>query len=296
MTVPFQIILHGGANQLVNEAELRDRQCQSILAKLVAYAESAQVSALDICEYAVRALEDDIAFNAGTGSYLQMDGNVRMDASLMDSDLRLGAVMQIEKIRNPISVARALLEKPMHCTLAGGGANRFAAELGAEVSELKIEKQEKTYTTLLSEIEGNLSYKSLLVAKRMPPESKLGTVGCVVRDKRSGLMAAGTSTGGLKVCYPGRVGDSGMVGAGNYANEYAAISCTGIGEKIMRISLARLVSFYVEEGLSLKAACDKAMAKLELIEGQAGLIAISHKGELAYAYNTKTMSFAIHDG
>jgi beta-aspartyl-peptidase (threonine type) len=291
--VSYQIIIHGGAYSHDGEAESRKQICNSIVREVEKDLMKG-AGALDVCEKAINMLEDDPLFDAGTGSYIQTDGTIRMDASLMTSDLDLGCVLQISGVKNPISVARKILENPLHCTLSGEGANQFAKESGFTTHDLKTPHTKELHEKILRALDGDLSYKN--IAEKFGPHAKsLGTVGCVVRD-RTGMIVAGTSTGGREVCYQGRVGDSGQPGNGTYANRYAGISCTGVGEKIVRVGMARIIALYVELGDTLDNACAKALAKLGEIDGRGGIIAISHRGEICHRHNTNVMDFAMASG
>ncbi|QQS58672.1 isoaspartyl peptidase/L-asparaginase [Candidatus Peregrinibacteria bacterium] len=290
----YQIILHGGANDLTEEKGIRQEACERIADEAEKMLKE-NASTLDVCEKTVCLLENNPLFNAGTGSYLQIDGKPRMDACLMTSKLQLGAVIQITDVQNPISVARKLLELDFHSTLSGEGASRFAAEYGFLPKSVITENQNANFLSAQKKLKGDISYKNLIQSFHLSGADKLGTVGCVVRDT-NGLIVAGTSTGGLKVCFPGRVGDSPLVGAGNYANSFCGVSCTGIGEKIMRLSLARLVSFFIENKETVQNACQKAITQLGEIQGDGGVIAISHFGEIGFSFNTKTMSSAHREG
>ena len=285
----FQIIIHGGANEIVGETDTRNQHCKEIINDVADNLRNG-ANALDACEKAVNLLEDTPIFNAGTGSYIQTDGEIRMDAAIMTSMLELGCVLQISDTKNPISVARKILEDPLHATLSGEGANQFAQELGHTRHDLKSDEKIRIHKEILASLDNDYSYKNTSAIKTSLGHS-LGTVGCVVRDN-DGLIVAGTSTGGLNICYPGRVGDAGQPGNGTYANQFAGVSCTGIGEKIMRIGMARIIALYVELGTELDKACDMAMNKLGEIGGRGGIIAISHTGEIAYKYNSKTLSVA----
>jgi beta-aspartyl-peptidase (threonine type) len=288
--VSYQIIVHGGAYDSDSDFALRKQVCGDIVAALEGDL-SQGAAALDICERAINMLEDDPLFDAGTGSYIQTDGEIRMDASLMTSDLDLGCMLQISNVKNPISVARKILENPLHCTLSGEGANQFAAEMGFARHDPKTPETRALHDEIARKLDGDFSYANIADQYRPHPPS-MNTVGCVVRD-RHGMIVAGTSTGGREVCYQGRVGDSGQPGNGTYADRHAGISCTGIGEMIMRIGMARIVALYVELGDSLDSACDKAMTKLAAIGGRGGIIAISHDGEIVHKHNTRTMDFAM---
>jgi beta-aspartyl-peptidase (threonine type) len=290
----YQVIVHGGANDLVHEDRERKEHCEAIVRNLEQMLKEGK-DALDVCEAGVKMLEDNPLFNAGTGGYLQTDGKCRLDACIMDSNLRLGSVIQIENIKNPVSIARKLLEKEVHSTLAAEGALIFAQEEGFPVRSVVTEKQVQVYLENMKYLKGDISYNTLERFYKDPKREKLGTVGCVVRDQE-GYIVAGTSTGGLKTCFPCRVGDSPLIGCGNYANEYAGISCTGVGEKIMRVTLARTVAYGIEQGLSLKESLEKGMKDLEKLKGDGGIIAISCKGEVEYIFNTKVMSYAFRKG
>lgn len=289
----YQIIVHGGAYDHASDAALRRRVCADIVAELEPDLRKG-AAALDICERAVNMLEDDPLFDAGTGSYIQTDGKIRMDASLMTSAMDLGCVLQISGVKNPISVARRILENPLHCTLSGEGAEQFARELGFPSHDLKTPETQALHDRIIQSLAGDFSYRNI-AAHYGPQSQSLGTVGCVVRDLK-GMIVAGTSTGGREVCYQGRVGDSGQPGNGTFADRHAGISCTGIGEKIMRVGMARIIALYVELGDSLERASEKAMAKLAAVGGRGGIIAISHKGEVAHLHNTNTMDFALARG
>jgi len=291
--VSYQIIVHGGAYDHASDAALRKQVCSDIVAELEAELRTG-AAALDICERAVNMLEDDPLFDAGTGSYIQTDGEIRMDASLMTSEMELGCVLQISGVRHPISVARKILETPLHCSLSGEGANCFAAEMGFTSHDLKTPETQALHDRIIQPLGGDLSYRRIATHYGSHAKS-FGTVGCVVRDL-NGMIVAGTSTGGREVCYQGRVGDSGQPGNGTFADRHAGISCTGIGEKIMRVGMARIIALYVELGDSLLLACDKAMAKLAEVGGLGGVIAISHQGEVVHMHNTRTMDFALARG
>ena len=286
----YQIIVHGGAYDNDSDVALRKRVCEDIIAALEKDL-SQGVGALDICERAINMLEDDPLFDAGTGSYIQTDGEIRMDASLMTSDMDLGCVLQISNIKNPISVARKILENPLHCTLSGEGAKQFAREMGFARHDPKTPETRKIHEKIVRKLDGDFSYANI-AAHYGPRPPSMNTVGCVVHD-RHGMIVAGTSTGGREVCYQGRVGDSGQPGNGTYADRHAGVSCTGVGEMIMRIGMARIVALYVELGDSLASACDKAMSKLAAIGGRGGIIAISHTGEIVHKHNTRAMDFAM---
>lgn len=290
----YQIIIHGGANNLIEEDAIRKQHCEEIADKIEQLIKKGK-NALDACEEGVKMLEDDPIFNAGTGAYVQIDGKCRMDACIMDSNLKLGSVIQVSNVKNPISIARILLEDDVHSTLAGHGASLLAQERGFKLQNNVTEDRLMIHLRNMRKLKNEISYKNLTDLYKSQHGGKLGTVGCVIRDK-NGYIAAGTSTGGLETCFPGRVGDTPLVGCGNYTNKYVGVSCTGIGEKIMRVTLARNVAFHVEEGMNLKNALKRSIQELEKIEGVGGIIAISHKGEIEYDFNTRVMSYATRKG
>jgi beta-aspartyl-peptidase (threonine type) len=226
-------------------------------------------SALDAVEAAVVSLEDNPLFNAGTGSTLNALGQVETDAAIMDGKtLRVGAVAAVQEIKNPIRLARRVMEDGRQVLFAGPGALRFAAEAGIPpypAEALIVKEQRKKW------------------------QSKHGTVGCVALDRMGGIAAA-TSTGGIFDKLPGRVGDSPLPGCGTYADEAGAVSCTGHGESIIRILMARTAADLLRGGLDPMQAALEAVRILESKTGsQAGLIIIDRDGRIGYARNTERM-------
>jgi len=239
-------------------------------------------SALDAVEAAVRALEDDPQFNAGTGSYLTREGNIEMDAGIMDGEmLRVGSVAGVELIKNPIVLARKVLESP-HVLLIGRGAQLFALEHGMSLCTREDLLTERTYTR----------WQQKRVVLMQEPEQKYGTVGAVAVDS-VGHLAAATSTGGTMNKYPGRVGDSPLVGCGFYADKCAAISCTGYGEDFIRLLIAKRAAEYVAQGLSAQSAADEALAFLGMHTTQTGgLIVVDAQGNIGFAKSRQHMPYA----
>jgi beta-aspartyl-peptidase (threonine type) len=238
-------------------------------------------SALDAVEAAVRALEDDPQFNAGTGSSLTREGSIEMDAGIMDGHLlRVGAVAGVELLKNPIALARKVLESP-HALLIGRGAQQFALEQGMSLcarEDLLTARQYKRW-------------EQIRAGQVLPP--KHGTVGAAALDS-SGHLAAATSTGGIINKYPGRVGDSPLVGCGFYADQYAAISCTGYGEDFIRLLIARRAAEYVAQGSTAQHAADEAIAFLSTQTHETGgLIAVDAQGTLGFATSRQHMPYAL---
>lgn len=242
-------------------------------------------SALDAVEAAIVVLEDDPVFDAGVGSHLNADGVVQMDAILMDGDsLDAGAVAAVERIRNPIRLARRILEASEHILLAGAGAERFAAEQGfplCDPAELIVPRERARWEA-----------SALAPARQQPFPASTGTVGAVARDA-AGRIAAGTSTGGTFGKYPGRIGDSPLIGCGCYADsESAGASATGWGEAIMKIVMAKLAADLVQQGVSPAAAALRCVHRLATrAKGAGGIILIDRLGRIGAAFNTPHMAY-----
>jgi len=241
-------------------------------------------SALDAVEAAVRVLEDDPRFNAGTGACLTEEGCIELDAAIMEgTGLRGGAVAALPPFRNPIAIARAALEDGKHLLSAGHGAAAFARRAGfAPVSA----------DAMITDA-ARARLDEVLRGERGPGWAG-GTVGAVACDAR-GRLAAATSTGGMIAKRAGRVGDTPILGAGTYADdEAAAASATGHGEAAIRLGLTRLASDLVRGGLSAQAAADAAIARFGVrVGGAGGLILLDPRGEVGIAWNTATMGHAV---
>jgi L-asparaginase / beta-aspartyl-peptidase len=231
-------------------------------------------SSLDAVTAAVVVLEDSPLFNAGRGSCFNADGEIEMDASVMEGDrLRAGAVAAVRHIRNPVLAARVVMEKTRHVLLAGDGAERLARRLGLKLEPAAYFKTERQ-----------------LAAARRNLKSYHGTVGAVALD-RDGNLAAATSTGGYTGKLPGRIGDSPIIGAGTYAdNRACAVSGTGVGEAFIRAAVAYDVGARMRyRGASLGAAARAALANVKRLGGDGGLIAVDRRGNVAMPYNSEGM-------
>lgn len=244
-------------------------------------------SALDAAEAAVRALEDEPLLNAGTGAYLQADGVARLDASIMSSDGRAGAVAQVPLLRHPVSLARYLLEQDAHVMLAGPEALTLAARLGHEVGVVATPAKIAYWQANLDEACRRLDYAAMAEAWKSE-NPRLGTVGAVALD-REGRLAAATSTGGTGQCYPGRVGDTPVIGAGTYCSPGVGVSLTGVGERILVKLAAKRLSDLVADGAPLETAARRV---LEEVGPGAGLIAVAGDGAVAEVRNTPFMAAA----
>jgi L-asparaginase len=273
----MKIIIHGGFFSESSTSAETKRAKQEALASIVkqAYDYLQSHTAVETVVYAVSLLEDNELFNAGLGSQIQSDGKVRLSASLMEGHSeRFSGVINIENIKNPILLSEKLLSYEDR-VLSGEGAFRFAKDCGFEwFNPITAERQ--------------LEYE-----KKLNQGSRIGTVGCVALDA-SGHIAAATSTGGKGFEIPCRVSDSATV-AGNYANAFAGISCTGIGEDIINAALAAKIVVRVTDGLSLHEACARSFKELNSVGGFAGVIGISANGEICNMESHPSMVWAAYD-
>lgn len=289
----YALVIHGGAGTLVKglmtpekEAEYT-RALQSALATGYSLLENGQ-SAMDAVEAAVIALEDTPLFNAGRGAVFTADGTHEMDAAVMDGQTRkAGAVTLVTGIKNPISLARDVMDHSQHVFLAGEGAMRFAASRNYELEPSEYFYDEHRYQQWQN-IKDSDTFE---LDHSMKKEGKFGTVGAVALDI-NGHVAAATSTGGMTNKRWGRVGDSPLIGCGTYAHDATcAVSCTGSGEFFIRGVVAYDVSCLMEyKGMSLQEAADTVIHDRVLqIEGDGGLIAVDTKGNVAMPFNTEGM-------
>jgi L-asparaginase / beta-aspartyl-peptidase len=243
-------------------------------------------TALDAVQAAVKVMEDDEAFDAGRGSFLNRDGRVQLDALMMDgATLRAGGVGCVERIRNPIQAARIVLEDSPHVYFVGAGAERFAAEHGVPLidnDELVIEREVERLRRVQREGESKLDVFS----------ASHDTVGAVALDVK-GNLAAATSTGGTLNKTPGRVGDSSLIGCGCYAdNQSAAVSTTGWGEPIMKLVLGKWAADRVAAGAPPQQAAGEAISYLQKrLSGHGGIIVLDAQGRLGIAHNTPRMAW-----
>lgn len=253
--------------------------------------------AVSAVEEAVKALEDNPVFNAGTGSVLTLDGRCEMDAAIMrGSTLEAGAVAGIEKIKNPISLARKVMEETDHVLLAGEGAQQFARIMGFEEYDPVTERRLKEWRKWSKKVkEGEpIHWKKIAKLLRRYPEILRGTVGAVALDSK-GELAVATSTGGALLKLFGRIGDTPVLGAGTYATPIAAVSATGIGEGIMRTLLAKTVCDFIRMGLTPEKACQAGIDLInQTVKTSAGVIAVDSLGRTGYAFNTAAMPTALY--
>ena len=246
---------------------------------------------LEAVEAAVRVLEDDPHFNAGKGAVFTSAGTNEMDAAIMNGKtLGAGAVACVEHVRNPIVLARAVMEKSKHVMMVGSGAEEFAKHNGIELVDAKYFFTQERWDALqkmkAAEKAGADGGKKFIISEA----EYHGTVGAVARDSQ-GNLAAATSTGGTTNKLPGRVGDSPVIGAGTYAsNATCAVSCTGDGEFFIQATVAHQVSALMElRGMSLAEAAERALADAQKLGGTGGLIAVDKNGNVALPFNTGGM-------
>jgi len=300
-----RLIVHGGAWHIpddlaeasVNGVRNAARKGFSVLSK--------GGSAVDAVEAAVRVLEDDPSFDAGRGSCLNAAGMVEMDAMIMDgTTLDFGAVAAIQSVHNPVSVARQVMHHTPHCMLVGEGADAFARERNVPfaarselVSQHAIEEYEEfcKFPQAVDELFHVKEKNREKFTQTSQQNNSHDTVGAVALDCEQRLAAA-TSTGGITQKRVGRVGDSPLVGSGAYADsEVGAVSCTGHGESIMKVLLARevLTLRQLERCTDMSTACKLALEKMRTRTGGAGgAIGIDKAGSLGYAFTTERMAWA----
>jgi beta-aspartyl-peptidase (threonine type) len=268
------LVVHGGAGAATADAEaLRVGMRAAVRAGWDVLARGGR--ALDAVEAAVRSLEDDERFNAGRGSVLTQDGDVEMDASIMEGDrLGAGAVAAVSRVSNPITLARRVLDEGRHVLLVGDGAHAFARAAGLPAVDP---------ATLVTD----RRRRQLAERRAVTPG---GTVGAAALD-RHGTVAAATSTGGMVGKRPGRVGDSALIGCGTYADStLGGVSCTGDGEAIIRVVLARRALDFLKEADDPDYAAKVAVDLLvEEGRGEGGLIVVDWRGRIGFAHSTPLM-------
>ncbi len=289
----YALAIHGGAGTLIKGDMTPEKEAAYRAALEDALDNGYRLlssggSAIDAVEAAVIILENCPLFNAGKGSVFTAEGKHEMDASIMNgSNLKAGAVGLISGIKNPVSLARDVMEHSGHVFLAGEGALQFARMRGYQLEDPAYFHEDFRYRQWL-EIRDSEDFQLDHASKR---NSKFGTVGAVACDM-NGHLAAATSTGGMTNKKFGRLGDSPMIGAGNYANnKTCAVSCTGSGEYFIRGVVAYDVSCLMEfKGLSLAEACRMVIhERLAAIGGDGGLVAVDASGNVALPFNTEGM-------
>jgi len=294
----FIIVVHGGAGRIRPESREKALRGVKKAAKTGFDVLCKGGSALDAVEEAVKIMEDDPTFNAGIGSTLTIDGKIEMDASIMDGKtLNAGSVAMITNIKHPVTLARIVMEETDHVLVAGKFAEKLAEKFNLEkcnpVTEHRL-KIWKEYKAML--IKGEYQYlpKTTSLIKLLP-ELAADTVGAVARDQ-DGNLAAATSTGGLTLKLPGRIGDTPLIGCGNYAdNEAGAASATGIGEVAIRLVLAKTVCDFMRNGLTAQKAVEKGIELVKTRQNNLpmGIIAVDKYGNPGISHNSESLSWAM---
>ena len=294
----YALAIHGGAGTILKSLMTDEKEAnyKKALQEAIEAGESVlknKGTAIDAVEASIKSLENNPLFNAGKGAVFTNEGKNEMDASIMVGDtLAAGAVAGVKNIKNPISLARKVMEQSDHVLLAGEGAQQFAKKINAEFETddyffdaarfEHLKKAKETDGVFLDHTESDQFENG---------EKKFGTVGAVALDVH-GNLAAGTSTGGMTNKKFGRVGDSPIIGSGTYANnETCAISCTGHGEFFIRAVVAYDISCLMQyKGLTLKDACKEVVNnKLVKFGGEGGLIAIDNRGNIELPFNSEGM-------
>ncbi|HEX8485245.1 isoaspartyl peptidase/L-asparaginase [Sphingomonas sp.] len=287
MTNPlWTLTLHGGAGGITRDVLTAEQDSAARRGLSAALAAGSQVlaadgTALDAVAAAVAVLEDDPPFNAGRGAVLTREGNISLDAAIMAGDRRAGAVAGVTATRNPVTLARAVMDEGTHVFLAGEGADAFSLVHGLE------QAGEAWFVT--PERRRQLAELQAAGAGAFDVDMKYGTVGAVARDVQ-GHVAAATSTGGVTGKRWGRIGDSPVIGAGTWADEGCAVSCTGSGETFLRIGVAHAIAARVrhlgeDAGTAAQAVLDEVVA----LGGTGGIIVVTLDGNTATRFSTKGM-------
>jgi beta-aspartyl-peptidase (threonine type) len=286
----FGLVIHGGAGVIKKENMTPEMEKEyetkltEALAKGYSILENGG-SSRDAVEHTINIMENSPLFNAGKGAVFTHNGYNELDASVMDGkNLEAGAVAGVRNVKNPISLARKIMENSVHVMLSGKGALEFAREQGLEIVDSSYFFTDRRWKSLQKALKNK----------------KFGTVGCVALDKEGNLFA-GTSTGGMTNKQYGRIGDSPIIGAGTYANnKTCAISATGHGEFFIRYTVAHEISALMEfKNYTLDDAANLVINKtLKNVGGDGGVIGIDHKGNITMTFNTPGMfrGFAISDG
>ncbi len=296
----YAIVIHGGVGTILRADTSPEKEAAYTQALNEALTIGENIlknggTSMDGVTATIKYLEDCPLFNAGKGAVFTAEGKNELDASIMDGQTqKAGAIGGVQTIKNPITLARAVMEKSPHVMLTGRGAEQFAALNGIEIVDPKYfftEMRWNTYLRAKAEDEQKQKEQKEIIEKTKNIDKKFGTVGCVCLDK-NGNIAAGTSTGGMTYKKWNRIGDAPIIGAGTYAdNNSCGVSCTGHGEYFIRYTVARDVCALVEyKGMSVEKAADYVINdKLKSKGGEGGLIALDAKGNVAMSFNQEGM-------
>lgn len=303
-TPRIAFVIHGGAGVIergslspAKEKEYRDKLTEVVQAGYKVLQDGG--TSLDAVETAIKMMEDSPLFNAGKGAVFNADGKNELDASIMDGkNMMAGAVAGLHHVKNPISLARLVMEKSPHVMMAGDGAEKFAVEQGVKLVDEKYFFTQERWDALQKVIKEEKEKAKTKDVKRVSmlnyrwqPYNKFGTVGAVALDK-DGNLAAGTSTGGMTYKKYGRIGDAPIIGAGTYANNATcAVSATGWGEYFIRLGVARDISALMEyKGMPVQEAADLVIhQKLQTLGGDGGIIALDKNGKIGISFNSEGM-------
>jgi beta-aspartyl-peptidase (threonine type) len=293
----IMLVIHGGAGTInrSNMTAEREKEYRAALEQALHLGQAVLVkggTSLDAVEASVRFMEDSPLFNAGKGAVFTHDGKNELDAAIMDGKTKkAGSVAGVTIIKNPITAARAVMEKSPHVMMTGRGAELFATKMGLEIVDPSYFWTERRWKALQDELVKEQQGKPQAELERAP-ENRFGTVGAVAVDQY-GNLAAATSTGGTTNKQYGRIGDSPIIGAGTYAdNESCAVSATGTGEYFIRWTVAHEIAALMKyKGLTVQQAADQVINKtLKAVPGaDGGVIALDAKGNFAMPFNTEGM-------
>jgi beta-aspartyl-peptidase (threonine type) len=293
------IVVHGGAGEW--QPERRKAGIAGVKAATkTGFDVLIKRGSLDAVEAAVESMEDDPVFNAGLGSTLTIDKRIEMEASIMDGkSLKAGAASLLKDIKNPVHLARIIMENTDHIYIVGEGAEKLARLFKLERRDPTTELRLKYWSTLVGKLKkGQVDYlpKTYKLIKKNPRLFQLDTVGAVALDK-NGNVAAATSSGGVTLKFPGRIGDTPLIGCGTYADdEGGACSATGMGEIAMKLVLAKAVCDEMRAGASAEKAVESLIMlvnrRIKDATNSMGLIAVDKKGGLGVAHNSKNICYA----
>ncbi|HEX4330904.1 MAG TPA: isoaspartyl peptidase/L-asparaginase family protein [Usitatibacter sp.] len=297
--MPPALIAHGGAGSWRPGSE-----AQAVEGMLLAVEAGRSIlkgggSALDAVCATVASLEDNPIYNAGTGAVLNFDGFCELDASVMESrESRVGAVAALQRVKNPILVARKVMEETDHVMLAGEGAQRFARVMGFGDHDPVTPARKADWARKREQLDEAMGKRGLKIRRFLKehPEYAGGTVGAVAVDQ-DGVLAAATSTGGVTLKLVGRVGDSPLAGAGNYASRYVAASATGTGEYVIRALAGRAISEAMERGAPVDRAVADVLDRMRRdFDADVGMIAVDASGTPVARHLTRDMPHAFFSG
>ncbi len=298
----YVLVIHGGAGTISKDRMTPEREAEYKAALEEALQTGYDIlkdggSSLDAVEQTIHVLENFPLFNAGKGAVFTNEGKNELDASIMNGATgEAGAVAGVTTLKNPISAARAVMEKSEHVMMVGKGAEAFAQAQGLETVDPSYFHTEGRWQDLQRALKRDSAAARIASTSVVHPgvedpfkDEKFGTVGCVALDN-NGHLAAGTSTGGMTNKRFGRVGDAPIIGAGTFANEQVAVSCTGWGEFYIRNVVAYDIAALMEyKGAPLAEAAQTALDKVEADGGDGGLIALDKDGRMTMPFNTSGM-------